>query len=62
MVLVGDVDTKTFDVFKQSLGDLKKSSLFYLAYTDPGKKHCSKEDIFEYFHNTLTKIVHISPT
>ena len=49
MVLVGDVDTKTFEVFKQSLGDLKKSSLFYLAYTDPGKRHCSKEYIFEYF-------------
>ena len=41
MVLVGDVDTKTFDVFKQSLGDLKRSSLFYLAYTDPGMRHWS---------------------
>ena len=41
MVLVGDVDTKTFDLFKQSLGDLKRSSLFYVAYTDPGKRHCS---------------------
>ena len=45
MVLVGDVDTKTFDVFKQSLGDLKRSSLFYLTYTDPGKGHCSNHFI-----------------
>ena len=45
MVLVGDVDTKTFDAFKQSLGDLKRSSLFYLAYTDPGRRHCSNHFI-----------------
>ena len=45
MVLVGDVDTKTFDVFKQSLGDLKRSSLFYLAYTDPGMRHWSNHFI-----------------
>ena len=44
-MLVGDVDTKTFDAFKQSLGDLKRSSLFYLAYTDPGRRHCSNHFI-----------------
>ena len=55
MVLVGDVDTKTFGVFKQSLGDLKRSSLFYLAYTDPGKRHC----LNHFITCQITKISHV---